>query len=146
MSVASASTIGSYITNYRRQTIKMSDFFYKGVLADEAVKLYVNDDSILNLYDELLKPHKIKYTMTNEEFRKYKYNPQRLAHDIYGNSEYWWLLLHANELSSASEFGLQTLWIYKNSVIPVIKDILVVTRGEQRKALSMAEEEMKENK
>lgn len=123
----------------------MSDFFYKGVLADNEVKLFVNDDSILNLYESILRKYKVKRTMSNEEFRKYKYNPQRFAHDLYGNTEYWWLLLHANEMNSAAEFDRQTLWIYTTDVIEAIKDILVVTRGEQQKALEMVEEEMKEN-
>ena len=144
MSINSVTTIGQFIKKYKQQPIKFTDFFNKGVLIDDQVKLFVNDDSILNLFDDLLKKYKIKYKMTNEEFRKYKYNPHRLAHDVYGNSEYWWLILHANELDSASEFNLQNIWIYKADLLNILKEILVITADEKAKALEMAEDEMRE--
>lgn len=142
MSVESGTTIGEFLTQYKKQPIKFTDFFNKGILADEEVKLFVNDDCILNMFDDLLKKYKVKYKMTNAEFRKYKYNPHRLAHDIYGNSEYWWLILHANELDSASEFNIQNIWIYKSTLLKVLKEILVITADEKAVALKMAEEEM----
>lgn len=145
MSIESATTIREFLNNYKKQSIKFTDFFNKGVLIDDQVKLFINDDSILNLFDDLLKKYKIKYKMSNAEYRKYKYNPHRLAHDIYGNSEYWWLILHANELNSASEFSLQSIWIYKASVLNILKEILIITAEEKDKALKMAEEEMREN-
>lgn len=145
MSVESATTINEFIEKYRQQPIKFTDFFNKGVLVDTEVKLFVNDDSILNMFDDLLKKYKVKYKMTNAEYRKYRYNPHKLAHDIYGNSEYWWLILHANELNSASEFSMQTIWIYNTNVLDILKEILVITADEKAKALSMAEEEMREN-
>lgn len=143
MSVESGTTIGEFLTQYKKQPIKFADFFNKGILADEEVKLFVNDDCILNMFDDLLKKYKVKYKMTNAEFRKYKYNPHRLAHDIYGNSEYWWLILHANELDSASEFNIQNIWIYKSTLLKVLKEILVITADEKAVALKMAEEEMR---
>ncbi len=145
MSVESATTINEFIEKYRQQSIKFTDFFNKGVLVDTEVKLFVNDDSILNMFDDLLKKYKVKYKMTNAEYRKYRYNPHKLAHDIYGNSEYWWLILHANELNSASEFSMQTIWIYSTNVLDILKEILTITADEKSKALSMAEEEMREN-
>ena len=145
MSVESSTTIGEFIDNYRKQPIKFTDFFNKGVLIDDEVKLFINDDSILNMFDDLLKKYKVKYKMTNAEYRKYRYNPHKLAHDVYGNTEYWWLILHANELNSASEFSMQTIWIYNTGILDILKEILVITADEKAKALSMAEEEMREN-
>ena len=145
MSVDSATTIGQFLKQYDKQPIKFTDFFNKGVLIDDQVKLFVNDDSVLNLYDDLLKKYKIKYRMTNAEYRKYKYNPHKLANDIYGSTEYWWLILHANELTSASEFNSQSIWIYRVELINILREILTITAEERQKALAMDEEEMREN-
>ena len=106
----------------------MSDYFYTGLLTSDRALLKVMDDSILNPYDGTLDKYRVTYTFTNEEFRKYRFNPWKVSLDAYGTTEYWFLPLHANELYSANEFDLKTLSMYNQDVIPVVDEILAISK------------------
>ena len=121
-----ATKLKDYITEQSTKDVSMKDFFFKGVLTDDTTRLYVLDDSILIPYDDELAKYKVPYTLAGEEYRKYKYNPWKVAEDVYGSPEYWFLVLHANEMYSASEFDRQHIQMYKTAVISIIQEILAV--------------------
>lgn len=121
-----ATKLKDYITEQSTKDVNMKDFFFKGVLTDDTTRLYVLDDSILIPYDDELAKYKVPYTLAGEEYRKYKYNPWKVAEDVYGSPEYWFLVLHANEMYSASEFDRQHIQMYKTAVISIIQEILAV--------------------
>lgn len=119
-------TLEQYIKSEQSNTIHMKNFFYKGVLTDDTTRLYILDDSVLIPYDTELNKYKTKYVLSDEELRKYRCNPWRVAQDVYGNSEYWFLVLHANEMYSASEFTRKYIHMYKVAVLDIITEILSV--------------------
>ena len=119
-------TLEQYIKSEQSSAIHMKNFFYKGVLTDSTSRLYVLDDSVLIPYDTELNKYKIRYVLSDEELRKYRCNPWRIAQDVYGNSEYWFLVLHANEMYSASEFTRKYIHMYKVAVLDVLTEILSV--------------------
>ena len=119
-------TLNQFIKSEQSNTVHTKDFFYKGVLTDDTTRLYVLDDSILIPYDTELNKYKVRRVLTDEELRKYKCNPWRVAQDVYGSPEYWFLVLHANEMYSASEFTRKYIHMYTTKVIPVITEILAV--------------------
>jgi hypothetical protein len=119
-------TIADYLANIKSDNIQMDNYFFPGMLANDSVKSKVLDDSILNPYDGILDKYRKEYTFTNEEYRIYKYNPWRLAQDVYGSHQYWFLVLHANELYSASEFDLKTVSMYTTDVLDVLSEITII--------------------
>lgn len=126
-------TISEYIRSGRQKPVKMTDYFYTGVLVDNVSRLYVLDDSALIPYDEELNKYRKSYTFTSEEYRKYKYNPWRVSYDVYGTTEYWFLVLHANELYSAMEFDMHTIDLYTTDVMSVLNEILTIEDEGMRK-------------
>lgn len=52
-----------------------------------------------------------KITLTDEEFRKYKYKPKLLANAIYGNSEFHYIILAINGLYSIKDFNKKTIYL-----------------------------------
>ena len=116
-------TINDWIKESRQEDIKMSNYFYQGVLTDDVSRIHVLEDSILIPYDNRLNKYKKTHTMTKEELRTYAYNPWRLAKDLYGSTEYWFLVLHANEMYSANEFCSQTVTLYTTDVLNEIEEI-----------------------
>ena len=121
-----ATKLKDYITEQSTNDIHMKDFFFKGVLTDDTTRLYVLDDSVLIPYDEELNKYKVPYTLKGDEYRKYRFNPWRVSEDVYGSPEYWFLVLHANEMYSASEFDRQHIQMYKKAVLNVVQEILAV--------------------
>jgi hypothetical protein len=44
------------------------------------------------------------YTMSQEEFLKYRYQPKRLSYDLYKTVDYWYILLIINTMTSRMDF------------------------------------------
>ena len=42
--------------------------------------------------------------LSQEEMRKYRYNPKRLSFNLYGTTSYWWSIIFANQIHSLTEF------------------------------------------
>lgn len=129
-------TLGDYIKNAKSRSIKMTDYFYPGVLINNNVRSLVSDSSILTAYDAKLSEYKKQYTFKDDEYRKYRYNPWRVSQDVYGTTEYWFLVLHANELYSAAEFDLHTLWLYTTNVTEALQDIIAIEDRDMKQASS----------
>lgn len=137
-------TIGEYLKNKKSESRHMTDYFYPGALTSSQVLLKVMDDSILNPYDALLDKYKKSYTYNKEEYRKYKYNPWRVALDVYGSTEYWFLPIHANQLYSANEFDARTVNMYTTDVIPVIDEIIAISNKQVRQETSKLNKMLKD--
>lgn len=136
-------TLNSWINDKKNEDISMKNHFYKGVLTNDTTRLYVLEDSVLIPYDEELNKYKKTYTMNYAEFHKYRYNPWRLAKDIYGSTEYWFLILHANEMYSASEFDKERITLYTSDVLKVINEILAVEDVNIKRNISEVNKYMK---
>ena len=52
--------------------------------------------NILNDYRKEIFDFIIPITLTNEEFQKYQYQPKKLAYDLYGSTEYYYMILFIN--------------------------------------------------
>ena len=64
--------------------------------------------------------------LSDKEYEKYKYKPKILSYDLYGTTELWFLLLHANELYSESEFNTKRCFVYNVQVLSKLTEILNV--------------------
>ena len=118
MSMGLDMTITDYITQYNNEDITFSEFFLKQVFTTDAgKKLLINFENIMIKYMPELKDLKVKVTLSNEEYSKYKYNPKLLSYDIYGTTELWFLILEANELHTISQFNSKTLYLFQTDIL-----------------------------
>lgn len=123
MSVKYSQTLAEYITEFKNQSFRMSEIFLKELLKDNKVKEFYNEESLVNQHGKFIDAIKVKYTMSNEEFRKYMCNPWYMAHDVYGNTELWFMILHANEMYSATEFTKKTIYLYSSNLLEYLREI-----------------------
>lgn len=125
MSMGTESTIQEYIDTYNTEELVSSAFFLKQVFAtDSNRKMLVNFNNLVIKYMPELKEIKIKITLSNEEYAKYKYNPKYLSFDIYGTTELWFLILEANELHSARQFDSKTIYLFRTDIVEKMTRIL----------------------
>ena len=61
--------------------------------------------NILNDYRKEIYDIKKKKNITNEEFQKYQYQPKKLAYDLYGSTEYYYMILFINSMTNIKEFN-----------------------------------------
>ena len=92
---------------------------YPKVLNDSTlgIKATVNYESRLDYFISSLNDYKSEMTLTQELYDKYKYNPKMMSYDLYDTTDYWWLLLQANEMHSAIEFNKRKVKYYSKSAL-----------------------------
>lgn len=128
---AGESSIDQYIEKYRDLSIsydklhlyeKMTFFPDRyettdGIIIDECyLQKYKND------LEELI----IEKTFTRDEKFKYTCNPWALSYDLYGTTEFWFLLLDLNNMYSATEFTKTTILVYDASLPTVVDSIMAL--------------------
>lgn len=126
-------TIQDYIDTYRDQTVS-----YDTLHLYEAAKFNMDSsgvnygvlpsDLVTNKYKKDLEEIVITKKYTAVEKIKYKYNPWLLSYDLYGTTEYWFMLLELNHLYSATEFTLDRVKVYKDNLPTLIDTILATER------------------
>ena len=97
----------------------ISKLHYPKVLNDSrlGIKATVNYESRLDYFISSLNDYKSEMTLTQELYDKYKYNPKMMSYDLYDTTDYWWLLLQANEMHSAVEFNKRKVKYYSKSAL-----------------------------
>lgn len=125
------STIDTFIDDYRDQNfqfdtifMKESDAFSPIAKETDTKDVILLEESILNKYRKDLAEHIIEKEFTPEEYRKYIYNPWRLSYDLYGNVEYWGILLDLNNMFSVSEFNQSSIKVYDEGFPQLIDSLL----------------------
>lgn len=124
------SEIKEYIEDYSDLDISYNKLFTKEkntfTAGDQPEEVLMIGDSILKKYKKDLDDIIETRTFTYEEQRKYYYNPWRLSYDMYGSVEYWFLILEANNLYSATEFSQETIKVYDSSLPALVEAILAL--------------------
>lgn len=122
-----AGSLKDYILQYKGQITKMTDYFlFEWMDTHSGQFIKTIEENILAKHTKFLEENKHKYDMTDDEFRMYRCNAHRLSEDIYGTTELWFLILHANELYSESEFCSKSIYLYNKNVLSKLSEILAV--------------------
>lgn len=69
--------------------------------------------NILSDFTEEIDALSSEVELTDEEYRKYIYNPKLLAYDLYKSTELFFVILAANHICSAKEFNSKTIKLLK---------------------------------
>ena len=122
-----ASTLKQYIQEYKGLSLKMTDCFLFEWLSDSPeTHIKTIEENLLAKHTAFLDENKNRINLSDNEFRKYRCNCHRLSFDVYGTTELWFLILHANEMYSESEFCTKEIYLYNKSVLSKISEILSV--------------------
>ncbi len=121
--------MNDYISKYNTEQLTSSAVFLKRVFDNgNNRRMLVNFDSLLIKYRGELTNAKLKVELTGDDYRKFRFNPKLFSFVMYGTTELWYLVLEANELKSATEFDLKTVWFYYPDIVEKIVRILNLDR------------------
>ena len=73
--------------------------------------------NLIEEYIEELKTQAVYLTLSDDEYKKYKYNPDLLAYDVYGSVQLDFVILLLNEIYDPKEFTNKTIRLVKNSAL-----------------------------
>lgn len=121
--------ISDYIDSYRDLEISFDHLYLKekATLSEDASGInsaIILGERYTDKYKSDLDDLAISKTFTRDEIFKYKCNPWVLSFDLYGTTEFWFLLLDLNDMSSATEFTRSTVKVYNSSLPDVIDAIM----------------------
>lgn len=76
---------------------------------DKKLEVHLTSDNLVNDYLDILKEAAQKVQLTEQEKRKYYYNPDLLSYDLYGTTELDFVIMIMNGVISNTEFAIPTL-------------------------------------
>ena len=102
-SITTASKLENFIKLGGNVTLKYSKLCYRRLTDYDQIKCMHN---VLDDYMDVLEEYFIDVTLTSDEVKKYRYNPKRMAYDLYGSTDLYSFILYMNRFASVKEFSL----------------------------------------
>lgn len=87
--------------------------------------IQANYGNVIDRYLPLLKQHIIPWTMLDEDYQKYIYQPKKMSNFLYGTVELWPVLMSINQIYSITDFNKQTVNILSEEGLELIQEILI---------------------
>lgn len=97
-------TIEQFIQTEQNKSIKYPNYYYQKVISEDDLHVIMNYQSIMDRYVQYIRDYLTEIELSQEEMRKYRYNPKRLSFNLYGTTSYWWSIIFANQIHSLTEF------------------------------------------
>ena len=115
------STIEDTITN--GQLIEFTDYklsLLRSLTSTDGSRIDYPYMSVLDDYIDELKSYSVKYTMSNEEYRRYKYRPDLFAYDVYGKVDYDFVIMLINGLNTEKDFNKKTIYYIPEENVDIL--------------------------
>lgn len=97
-------TIEQFIQTEQNKSVKYPNYYYQKVISEDDLHVIMNYQSIMDRYVQYIRDYITEIELSQEEMRKYRYNPKRLSFNLYGTTSYWWSIIFANQIHSLTEF------------------------------------------
>ncbi len=118
-------TIDQFIEEYKEESISYGNFTKEKLIEKlNGSHIIIPFNDYLIKYDSVLKGYLITLQMTDQECNRFFNNPKALSYELYGTTELWFLLLHANEMRSVNQFTKNPLLIYSMNILDALRSIL----------------------
>ena len=124
-------TIPEFVEKENTKQFRYQDAFFKQIISATGITpQLILESSVLDRYLGILRDYRSTITVNDALRYKYKYAPKKVSFDIYGTTEYWFLVLHANELFSACQMSLNkpTMYLYSRDIMEVVNEIINVEK------------------
>lgn len=97
-------TIDQFIQTEQNKSVKYPNYYYQKIISEDDLHVIMNYQSIMDRYVQYIRDYITEIELSQEEMRKYRYNPKRLSFNLYGTTSYWWSIIFANQIHSLTEF------------------------------------------
>ena len=82
----------------------------------------------------------LKIKLSDDLLRHYIYRPKYLSLKLYGTTDLWHLILWINDLTSATQFNKNNLYVFDPDRIDVLERILSIEKAKLRESRENPEE------
>jgi hypothetical protein len=121
------STIQSVIEEGLELKLTIKDLAFKEIIENSSgEKFVVNMFNLYEKYYELLLDYATIVVLTDEEYRKYRFNPRLLSKDLYGTPELHYMLLRLNYVYSILNFDFREVRVFRTNINTLLNEIMVM--------------------
>ena len=99
-------TMEQFISLGKATSVSYDKYSYKDLLSNGTEIAVLN---VVNDYIREFKDAALTVTLSIDEYRKYRYKPKLLCHDIYGSGEFYWVIMLLNGIIDVKEFNMDSL-------------------------------------
>ena len=127
--IATASKLDNMIKLGSSVSLKYSKLCYKRLTDNDQIRCMYN---VLDDYIDILDSYLIDVALSPEEVKKYKYNPKRMAYDLYGSTDLYSFILYINKYASIREFTLNDpniKLIHVDNLTAILSSILSIEQA-----------------
>jgi hypothetical protein len=125
------STIKDIITDGLEQKMTNRELSIKHIITNSAGEMFVvNMFNLFEKYYEILLDYVVIAVLSEEEYKKYRFQPRLLSYDLYGTQELHFMLLRLNYVYSVINFDFTEVRVFKSDIIGLINEILVLEADE----------------
>lgn len=111
--------VGSFRGTYANLSIiKKSNYRKRDIYSDDEI-LYT-ELNFINDYMEEIMENAILVKLDHKEQLKYKYAPDLLAYDIYGSTEFGYILMLVNGIVNPDDFVMERVYLFSQEVMSEI--------------------------
>lgn len=122
------STIKKFIQNFQNDTVTIDKLQIKNIEVYENRKLILPWEDILKKYRGDLESHIQTITMTDQQQRRWMYNPKVMSYDLYGTTELWFTIVQLNEVYSTTQLNMNPIKAYSASILKVLSRIYALEK------------------
>lgn len=83
--------------------------------ADKTMRLDFTIDNLITDYLDVLRESAVKVELSDADKRKYHYNPDLLAYDIYGSTELDFVIMYINGIIDPKDFNMPKIKLLSKS-------------------------------
>ena len=124
-------TIDQFIQAEQNKSVKYPNYYYQKVISEDDLHVIMNYQSIMDRYVQYIRDYITEIELSQEEMRKYRYNPKRLSFNLYGTTSYWWSIIFANQIHSLTEFDFSrdnVIKVFTREGISAFSTVLAVDK------------------
>jgi len=125
--LSNKSTIQDIIEYGLEEKMTVRELSLKEIVTNSAGEMFVvNLFNLFEKYYELLLDNTVIATLSEEEYKKYRFNPRLLSQDLYGTRELHFMLLRLNYVYSVTEFDFTEVRVFKSNITSLLNEIMVL--------------------
>lgn len=102
--------------------------YYNSSYIEKIGNIEYSVHNIIHDYMEEIEPYLQTVTLSDSEYRKYKYKPRLLAYDLYGSTDLYFLIMIFNNICDVKNFDIRKIKLLSRANLSIINKIFITEK------------------
>lgn len=102
--------------------------YYKSSYIEKIGNIEYSVYNVIYDYMEEIEPYLQYITLSDVEYRRYKYKPRLLAYDLYGSTDLYFIIMIFNNICDIKDFTMRKIKLLSRSNLSIINKIFITEK------------------